>query len=372
MAHLQKRPLDNALEATTSSQSHKTSLPSSTPAVPSFGYQPPVVPVATEPQEKKRKTNLLGLTPSITADKEDSPEVDDEEARLKQSAQSDGALEFSYRGRTATLSTKEDIAAWIEERKRRYPTAARIAAKQREEEEKKEKAVEAQARKKEVDRREKREPRPTKQETSIVEEAASNKKNIQKAEVSGNEPEKKPEETSAADGNSLVKTTMARAGINEKDVTEMSDEGDSSTSEESDTTDTDSEDDEKSDDNDEDDDSASSSSSSSSSDSSPETTTSRRVAPDRVPPPSRKPATSNSVSKDKPEGANKPKSMRICRYFAKTGRCRMGQNCMFRHEMPMPKRENRSKRKGLYQIVSASVIMSALTTFMLTGFLSTI
>lgn len=36
-------------------------------------------------------------------------------------------LEFTYKGRTSTLQSCDDIASWIEERKKRFPTAARKA-----------------------------------------------------------------------------------------------------------------------------------------------------------------------------------------------------------------------------------------------------
>ena len=38
-------------------------------------------------------------------------------------------LQFTYKGRISTLQSTSDIAAWIEERKKRYPTKARIAEK---------------------------------------------------------------------------------------------------------------------------------------------------------------------------------------------------------------------------------------------------
>lgn len=37
------------------------------------------------------------------------------------------SLEISYNGKTSTLQTASDIAAWIAERKKRFPTKARIA-----------------------------------------------------------------------------------------------------------------------------------------------------------------------------------------------------------------------------------------------------
>ncbi len=90
---------------------------------------------------------------------------------------------------------------------------------------------------------------------------------------------------------------------------------------------------------------SSSSSSSSSDEEAPETAPSTRTAPDRVPPPKK----------------SKPKA--ICRNFLKGGRCRRGDACHFRHELPErgSQAANRKKegkiaeakteRKGLYQRV---------------------
>ncbi len=88
-----------------------------------------------------------------------------------------------------------------------------------------------------------------------------------------------------------------------------------------------------------------SSSGSSSDNDAPETAPSTRVAPNRVPPP------------------KKPKQKAICRDFLKSGRCRRGDACPFRHELPErgsqaanrkkdgKKAEVKTERKGLYQRV---------------------
>ena len=89
----------------------------------------------------------------------------------------------------------------------------------------------------------------------------------------------------------------------------------------------------------------SSSSGSSSGDEAPEMAPSTRTAPDRVPPP------------------KKSKLKAICRNFLKGGRCRRGDACHFRHELPErgsqaanrmkegKKAEVKTERKGLYQRV---------------------
>lgn len=55
-------------------------------------------------------------------------------------------IQFEYKGRSSTLKSVEDIAAWIEERKKRFPTKERIA--QRQKEERKRTREQAQAEKK--------------------------------------------------------------------------------------------------------------------------------------------------------------------------------------------------------------------------------
>ena len=71
------------------------------------------------------------------ADDSESENDGDEEAALTGNAQ-DG-LSIEYKGSTSTLRTSADIAAWIAERKRKYPTAARRETARREAEEKRKK-----------------------------------------------------------------------------------------------------------------------------------------------------------------------------------------------------------------------------------------
>ena len=89
-----------------------------------------------------------------------------------------------------------------------------------------------------------------------------------------------------------------------------------------------------------------SSSGSSSDDDAPETAPSTRTAPDRVLPPAKN---------------NRKKS--ICRNFLRGGRCKHGDACIYRHELPQrgnqaakmrregKKAETKTERKGLYQRV---------------------
>ena len=114
----------------------RTSLPRTltAPAVPAFGAPLPSLPTVQSDKKqltkKKRKHNQLGLTPRREEHESSEEEDVDEESKLA-AAQlqmiSSGGFRFSYKGRHATLSTPAEIAAWIEERKRRYPTQARVA-----------------------------------------------------------------------------------------------------------------------------------------------------------------------------------------------------------------------------------------------------
>ncbi|CAD6594404.1 MAG: hypothetical protein ASARMPRED_009365 [Alectoria sarmentosa] len=96
--------------------------------------KPPVLLQNTrKPKKKKRKYNQLGLTPKAEEHESSEAEEDDadEEARLAavaaDSDQGPQLLQFDYKGRTSTLQSLSDITAWIEERKKRFPTKARAA-----------------------------------------------------------------------------------------------------------------------------------------------------------------------------------------------------------------------------------------------------
>ncbi|KAF2808554.1 uncharacterized protein BDZ99DRAFT_499838 [Mytilinidion resinicola] len=106
------------------------------PTVPSFGITLPtvskpapppplVLPKAKKDAKKAKRGNLLGLTPQ--ADHSDSePESIDEEATY---AVNVTGLIFEYNGETAALNSPAEIAAWIRERRRLYPTKARAKQK---------------------------------------------------------------------------------------------------------------------------------------------------------------------------------------------------------------------------------------------------
>ena len=79
---------------------------------------------------KQWKSNILGLNPSLNHD-DHSSDDENEEAKLGQTA-NDTGLQFEHRGQVSTLKTASEIMAWIAERKKRFPTAAKAAIAQRE------------------------------------------------------------------------------------------------------------------------------------------------------------------------------------------------------------------------------------------------
>lgn len=99
--------------------------------------------IASQIQHKPkhpRKHNQLGLTPAQEEHESSSASNSDvdEESKLA-GGDSNTSLQFSYKGRTSTLQTASDVAAWIAERKKRYPTQERAEARKKEAIERKQK-----------------------------------------------------------------------------------------------------------------------------------------------------------------------------------------------------------------------------------------
>jgi hypothetical protein len=122
------------------------------PAVPTFGFSLPPKPPPLEgaPSEKsrkkrKRKQNQLGLTPKGEVHEDTDEDDIDEEAAFLQAGQPSVSLssigssppcankscriEISHAGQTLLLKSESDIAVWIAERKKRFPTQANIEVK---------------------------------------------------------------------------------------------------------------------------------------------------------------------------------------------------------------------------------------------------
>ncbi|KAL2854300.1 hypothetical protein BJY01DRAFT_205873 [Aspergillus pseudoustus] len=333
------------------------------PPVPSFGNplpSKPPVPADSprKPKKKKRKHNQLGLTPK-TEEHESSEEEDDadEETRLAAGGAGAGSrLQVTYRGKTSNLQTTAEIAVWIAERRKRYPTQAKIEEKKKAiEEAKKAKEEAMRKRKEQTAMREKKV-----QDRAALDPADAAAKAKRKAEKLRRKLEKEERRIAQAEADaervrSLQESQKATttqptpapekgepgSELNTSQVTRdlpaesdpcdplatakvgdaVADDSASATSASSDWTSSSGSD--------------MSSDSDDSDDSAPEQATSRREGPERVPPPPR-------------EGQK-----RLCRHFARTGRCVHGKNCRFLHE----KSERGAKsnpvenkgRKGLLQ-----------------------
>ncbi|KAI9809066.1 MAG: hypothetical protein M1825_002355 [Sarcosagium campestre] len=117
------------------------------PAVPSFGTPLGQITAAITNQSlsetkeripKKRKFNALGLTPK-SEEREDS-EVEEIDEESQYAAAPGQKLTFEYKGQTSTLTSRRDIDLWIEQRRKNYPTRARIQQKLAEKEKQREAA----------------------------------------------------------------------------------------------------------------------------------------------------------------------------------------------------------------------------------------
>ncbi|OQD85029.1 hypothetical protein PENANT_c011G06791 [Penicillium antarcticum] len=355
------------------------------PAVPSFGNPLPSKPPPAadangnnrKQKKRKRKHNQLGLTPK-TEDHESSEDDEeaDEESKLATGESDAAPLQFSYRGQTATLQTPSEIAAWIAERKKKFPTKARVEEKQKVADEAKatrEAARQLKCNEQQAKRNADRKPsdsntespnradnqrRADKIQRNLDREQKRIAKAIAEAEAARLRFEALQKEalslSSAAQEGSDIKTEphdlppISNEPPNEPRISEspleahptvdadVSDpiieienplDGDGDGADDMDISGSDwtsssgSEAD---------------SNSESDSDSAPEQVSSRRTGPEKVAPPPR-------------EGKKT-----TCRYFARTGQCNRGDQCKFLHETtergPKPKAEKKDKgRKGLYQ-----------------------
>ncbi|KAL4986919.1 hypothetical protein BDW68DRAFT_118859 [Aspergillus falconensis] len=301
------------------------------PPVPSFGNplpSKPPTPVDSQrkPKKKKRKHNQLGLTPKAEEHESSEEEDDaDEETRLAAGGTGTGvALQITYRGRTSKLQTSADIAAWIAERKRRFPTQAKIEEKKKAMKEAKEAKEEAQRQQREVRKsaaaRAKKDQEKKEQTRDSIDpadaaakaklKAEKLRRKLMKEEKRIAQAEADAERARKLDGRQEGSVSVEReANQAQQQASAAHDEqaaggSASDTSDDSDWTsssgsDLSSSDSDQSDDDDE---------------SAPEQATSRREGPERVAPPAR------------------DEKKRVCRHFARNGRCPRGRTCKFAHE----------------------------------------
>lgn len=157
----QKRPHSTAFDNQSSGNHNATrSRPLAPPAVPSFGIdfdtllpkkqEPPASTAQSAPPPTPKKSNLLGLTPAVKPANLDSDSESDaeEESKLATALSTNpNTLTFEHNGQPASLSTPEEIASWIAERRKKWPTEAkRETARQQAEERKRKYDAEKAAR----------------------------------------------------------------------------------------------------------------------------------------------------------------------------------------------------------------------------------
>jgi hypothetical protein len=293
-------------------------------------------------------------------------------------------LQVTYRGKTSNLQTSAEIAAWIAERRKRFPTQAKIEEKKKAMEEAKKAKEEAQRQRearKQAATREKKQQQDqqstNKQPRAALDPADAAAKAKRKAEKLRRKLEKEEKRIAEAEADAerarkLQESQKGTLDATMEPTTTITNEGEHGSeldgqgqearnplagSDPSDIPPTASQSKEESlvydgtvgdsvsDTSDSSDWTSSSGSDTSSdsddsdNDSAPEQATSRREGPERVPPPPR-------------EGQK-----RLCRHFARTGRCVRGKSCKFLHEKT--ERGGKTKpaetkgRKGLLQAVSA-------------------
>ena len=312
--------------------SQRRSRPQAAPAVPSFSASLasllPSKPATAQPSRRESTKNALGLTPAAGG-QSDSEDDEEEESRLAHTGGQD--LQFEYRGQAANLRTPAEIAAWIAERKRRYPTQAKREAAQKEAEEKRtrwetEKQARLEATKLARENRQKGK-RPDKsittgkpaQKDAAKDEAATAAK--LHAERLRRKALKAQRDLAAAEAKLEQYTGAAQQAEKDPALASSSDDSlgslsDSSALSSDDPTDSDSDD-----------------------DGPPEAQSSKIEVP--------------SVSNEGGPGSRAGK--RPCVSFSRTGRCRFGSRCHFSHEQaarpPAAAGQTKSKneRKSLFQ-----------------------
>jgi len=116
---------------------------------------------------KPKKQNQLGLTPAKIEQESDAEDDVDEESSLAVRPPVRG-LEFEYSGRVLSLRTAAEIAAWVAERRKRFPTQAKAEAAKKEAEEKKRKWEEQRKAKQEERSRAREQRERSKQEKALL------------------------------------------------------------------------------------------------------------------------------------------------------------------------------------------------------------
>lgn len=96
------------------------------PQIPSFGFSLPP-PSVVRPDNKKRKVNL-GLSQQPVPDEISDEEDIDEEAAYTEKLKG-GGFAFEHNGETISIQTGAEVAAWIKDRRKNFPTEKRAIEK---------------------------------------------------------------------------------------------------------------------------------------------------------------------------------------------------------------------------------------------------
>lgn len=376
----QKRDHSAAFQ-TTSDDTLRKSRPLAPPAVPSFGIDFNALlskksesvnsnagPNAVE--AKPAKGNALGLTPRASLNDSEDSDVDEEVELAHRSRPEDG-LKFEYQGRTSVLSSSEDIAAWIAERRKKWPTQAKRETAEQEAAEKRQKWQEekearakvsqaaAKARQEEY-LKQKAEREKSRIRQKLIQEQVKKAKDQAVSKTPQTDAEAKAEKLRRKAEKIAKQLDAAEQALQgKKQHLEEEDDIDAllnqvnqaAASQQGKASDLDNELASLSSSSDEDADDTSSSGSSDSdseinSNSEPEEATTKRSGPERILAPPRKTAPGATSDTRQP-----------CQKFVRTGQCRYGRKCRYRHD----KADRRAvlqkdsgvgnRRKGLYQVM---------------------
>jgi hypothetical protein len=302
------------------------------PAIPTFGFtlpnrtsaQPPPTPKAAKGRHDRKSKVRLGLTSSLPHDESSSEDEDvDEEvalaARLK-----GGGYAFEHEGEQISLQTAGDVADWIKDRRRNFPTREKALEKAHAAEIKRRKELEFVRKLKGTPSRPEappREQRPPKvhersqRDLKKQEELATLRKKLHESMMQKKEPP-----TTVDLGLGYASDTES-GGQDEEESSVLSESSVVSSSEES-SDDSDAESDD--------------------SDAAPEPASSKVGPPPiKVPPP---------VSLQTPR---MPDSEKMCKNIKQYGKCPFGHSCRFKH----PVKEE--KRIGLYdKLVEQELVRS--------------
>lgn len=301
------------------------------PPVPGFGFslplpstpKTPAPPKVVDARNKKRPN--LGLTQQLyNNDESDEEEQDEDEEAAFASNWAGKGITFEHNGDVISLETSAEVMAYIKDRKKNYPTQARIAAKAQEAQEKRAHELEFLRKVKGASKPERTRDEPKGKSRRQQQTNANDKSNSTKPKL---EDLRERVEKSIK---SKPKTSMPPAGPKQHAVdlglgygsgTDLDDDNDSDTSsvlsESSVITSSDSSDGDESDASADDDDAP------------PEAQSSKIPIAPAVPPPASKRPEKMATSSDRDKG-------KVCSQWKATGKCKY-KYCQYRHAEDPPR-----------------------------------